>query len=244
MWEPERLTRVPAINGPIAAASHSVPCRSVVAESRSRSPTRFGAPAKTAGRKNESAIPDTAASTIIVPGWWANGSSAKTTSRTTSEPTINVFRESRSMSGPMKRPTKIRGMNVTRNRRATHHVDCVRASMSAVNAIVVAYVPIADPSVAVNSRRNMPFPKTAARLRMRADSVTQSPAPAAARPAPSLLVSLPQAYGSCERASERARELVDLVGSPDRYTDRGRRPEPGEWTHDHAFVEEALEQLD
>ena len=40
------------VNG-IAAASHSVPWRSVVAESRPRSSTRFGAPAKTAGRKNE-----------------------------------------------------------------------------------------------------------------------------------------------------------------------------------------------
>ena len=46
-----------------------------------------------------------------------------------------------------------------------------------------------------------------------------------------------------EHASERARELVELVRGADRHTDGGRRSEPGERPHDHAFAEQALEQL-
>ena len=44
-------------------------------------------------------------------------------------------------------------------RRLTHHVEWVRDAMSAVSAIVAAYVPTPEPSVARKSGGNMPLPR-------------------------------------------------------------------------------------
>ena len=78
--------------------------------------TRFGTPASTAGRKNELAMPATAASATIAFGAVDERQRANTTSRTTSAPTISRFRERRSTSGPATRPTITVGRKVTMNR--------------------------------------------------------------------------------------------------------------------------------
>ena len=98
-----RAARRPRI-GPTVQATCSTVERSEVACSRSSSPTRFGSPAQTAGRKKPVAIPLTAASATIAPARRRTASATNVPARTRSETTISRRRERRSTSGPSVSP--------------------------------------------------------------------------------------------------------------------------------------------
>src|SRR5581483_12187024 len=92
------------------------------------------------------------------------------------------LRESRSISGPIASPTTTVGRNVTRKSAETHHVEFVRDPTSAVSAIVAIHVPTPEPRLARNSRRYMPFPRTAVRPRIGLPRLTHARARDRAHP--------------------------------------------------------------
>jgi len=75
----------------------------------SSSATRFGTPARRAGRKNAFANPARPASATITSAESMNGSARKIPHRTTSAEIIRPQRESRSTIDPSANPTKIVG---------------------------------------------------------------------------------------------------------------------------------------
>ena len=91
-------------SGPIIIESVSTVTVSELALASSSSGTRFGIAAFAAGKKNPVATPVTAASTIKPSALSTNGSAANTPKRTMSATIMSQRRESRSTSGPSRKP--------------------------------------------------------------------------------------------------------------------------------------------
>src|SRR5689334_14510571 len=219
------------MTGPRAAAAHSVACSSDVAFASSSSSTRFGTPASTAGRKNEFAVPATAASATIPAALPTNGSAAKTTRRARSDATISRLRESRSSSGPAASPTTTDGRKLTRKSALTHHGECVRAVTSAVSAIVAIHVPTPEPSVARKSRRKLAARRRSANWRPSVVDNRRSVRDPAVAGRPRSGVRLRR----LEHAAERRVEDVELLEGADRDADRSRGAESTAGPDDHAL---------
>src|SRR5581483_2173839 len=194
---------------------------------RSSSGTRFGTPASTAGRKNEFAMPTTAASTSTAAGRCTNGSATNTTSRARSETTSNAFRDSLSTSGPAATPRTTVGTSVAIHSALTHHGECVRRCMSYVSAIVAIHVPTEEPTVARNSRRNPAAVRSRAAWRRRDGGN-----------APPTVSDL----GARENPTERRGEGLDLFRGAHGDAYRGGRAEAGERPDDDPLAQQLVEQ--
>src|SRR5262249_48182408 len=90
----------------------------------------------------------------IVAGFGANGSAAKTATRTASAAIIRERRSSRSRSGPRKSPTMTVGRYSTITTAATHGPDSVCCRTSIVSATAASSVPVLDTSIAKKRFRN------------------------------------------------------------------------------------------
>src|ERR1051326_8795925 len=154
----------------------------------------------------------------------------KTTTRTTSAPTMSERRSSRSSSGPRNRPTKIVGRNSTTKTAPTQRPESVRSLTSIASAIAARNVPMLEPRIDRKSRR-----KPA--RRSGASCFAESPRG-----------TLPEANrvtGSRgearEDVAERLREDLVLVRGTDRDAYRLGSPEGPERPDDDALPEELVE---
>ena len=205
--------------------------------SSSSSGTRFGSPAKAAGRKKPVATPDTPASTTSASGLSTNGSAAKTPKRTRSETIMSRRRERRSTSGPRTSPITTIGRKSAMRSPATHTPEPVSSLMWSVSAIAAMYVPKPEPAVARNRSPNAGERRTRPR-RLEAsmssnDATTCSGFPLRAGPGVSGGVMqadfAARGRAACRalRAAHRARHLArDDAGEPHALGPR-ERTQPG-----------------
>src|SRR5918995_1712666 len=235
---PTPVTSKPPAIGPTAQATFSSVWRIEFAPARSWSGTRLGRPSYTAGRKKPVAKPATAASATIWPALVVNGSTAKTTTRARSDAIISRLRGRRSTSELAAMPIRIAGRKSAMKSALTQVAESVRSNTSMVSATKASQVPRPEASVA------------------RASSVRAGRRPACgpvsgAGAAQTRQLAHPDARNHgiphlpldvAEHTPERFAEEGVLLGSANRDADSAGRTEAGRRPHDHAFLEQLLEE--
>src|SRR5215471_8312325 len=222
---------MPPTSGPMAQLRFSTPWSKALARGSSVFGTRFGSPAKTAGRKKPVARPATAARATTVPAFGAKGSATKTPTRTASAAIIRERRSSRSRSGPSRSPTMIVGRNSTITTAATHGPEFVRCWTSIASATAAISVPALEASVAKKRLRN---PGSLSGESWAGESLTA---------APESTTDAGALRDARKDVSQPDGEELVLLRSSDGDADRLGRAEAVQRTDDDALPLQPLEQL-